>query len=279
MLQRIHYIANNALVLSILSDYLQTQGYECTEYSISERPHEVDLLLILEPFSIDSTLYTMSTAWKPWLMEFRPHTRLVVAAFAESRHSNCLNLLNLPDDLSGWLGKVRSVSDFPLIPTGNESENDKTKFVDTWTFDLIQSGYDLNAQMRKFMTGHEESKSFFAQISAMRLESQHLRYYQGEIKQGNTTYDIEKKFKVSCDRLGSLWNYFTHRWNYYSTVFNYVPYQPAINKIREKVEHLHSVMGSTPEVGQYPDIEPSLDLILQTMNKEMGPYILPERYW
>lgn len=91
MPSRIHYIANNDSILPIAAQYFESQGYDWAKYPIKETP-ETDYLLIIEPLRIGAELYAISTTWKPWLMEFRPHTRLIVAAYARSQHPNCLKL-------------------------------------------------------------------------------------------------------------------------------------------------------------------------------------------
>lgn len=273
MLQRIDYIANkDAKVISRLKKYLQNQGYDSVKYNIDKAP-PAEFLLIVEPFGIDSELYAISTTWKPWLMEFRPNTRLIVAAYAQSRHPNCIDLLDLPGDMKGWLAKTRPVSDFPLIETKKDTKDEKMKYVDPWMFDLVKTGNDLNLQMRKFIFGHEESKSLFAQITSMRKALLDLKYYSSKnAAPGNQDAAQAKAI------LENLWDYFYHRWSYYSKVFDFVPYQGAIVKIRKNVKKIYTIMDNATSTDQYPEVV-LLDEMIQTIKKEMMPYIFPEEYW
>ncbi len=272
MPKRIHYIASNPVVLSVLSQYIQSKDFEWLEYSIPERP-EAEYLMIVEPFQIGSELYALSSAWKPWLMEFRPNTRLIVTAFAQSRHSNCLNLLDLPDNLETWIQKVPPLSDFPMADTGKGNDTGGEIFIDPWGFGLVKPGYDLQALMRKFVTGHEESKSFFAQMVAMQQQFEGLQYYR-RVEMEMSVVDFEKT-KVLGEGLVKNWDYFIHRWNHYSKVFKYVPYQEAIQKINGHRIEMNGILKNE----QYLETKNPLKEILQIMNKEMKRYIFPEHYW
>lgn len=275
MLQRIHYIANNRVVLPILSQYVQrSNNFEWIEYSILQRP-EVEYLIILEPFRIESELFTLSSAWKPWLKEFRPKTRLIVAAFAQSRHSNCLNLLDLPANLELWLQNVPPVSDFSMANTGKVTDAGEAIFVDTWDFGLSNPGYHLKSQMRKFITGHEETKSFYAQMVDMQQQLNGLQYYYEVVKKDDVSEDEKAKERSFREGLLKNWGYFEHRWHYYSAVLDYVPYQEAINKIQQNIGEMKDVLKS----GQYSGAKNPLQEILQIMRKEMYPYIFPEELW
>jgi len=267
MSREIHYIANTDSIKNVLSGYFEKRGWKWLEYPILEMP-EVDFLLILEPFRIGTDLCTISTAWKPWLMEFQPRTRLIVAAFSRSRHSNCLNLLDLPDNIDSWLEKVRPVSDFPLIDSGDLDENQKPLYVDPFSFDLASSGKSLNKQMRKFVTGHEASKNFVSQVTGIRKQFKDLELY--EKKNG-----LQKVAEIK-NNLSNLWEYFHHRWNYYSTVFDYLPYQKAICKIRKNVAFLKITI---PQGRYSQEVEEALDVIINTTRNEMEPYIFPEKHW
>ncbi len=277
MLPRIHYIANNDAILPTLGQYFQTRGYEWIAYPIRETP-AADYLFIVEPFRIRSELYAISTTWKPWLMEFCPQTRLIVAAYAQSLHPNCVNLLDLPDDLTGWLENTLPVSAFPLIYAEAGDEGEKSKFIDPWAFDLVKLGNDLNLQMRKFVIGHEESKSLFAQIAALRKQLQDLKHYQQYLDKSNEKTDLEQKWRAAREQIEKLWDYFYHRWKYYSDVFEYLPYQQASSKIKYIVDKLANDMEAVAETDQYPEITP-LDALIQIIKKEMMPYIFPEDYW
>ena len=277
MPRRIHYIANNDLILPTVAQYFETQGYDWAKYPIKETP-ETDYLLIIEPLRIGAELYAISTTWKPWLMEFRPHTRLIVAAYARSQHPNCLNLLDLPSDLPAWLEKTLPVSAFPLVETKPENSGERSDFVDPWAFDLTKPGNDLNLQMRKFVIGHEESKSLFAQIAAMRKLIADMRYYQSQLENDKSDEEAQGRWQEAWEGLLKLWVYFYHRWGYYSKVFDYVPYQEAIAKIRSNVEQFKKDIEKVTASGQHIKITP-LDTMIKTMKKDMMPYIFPETYW
>ena len=120
MPQSIHYIANNESILPALGQYFRERSFDWVKYCINEAP-VAEYLFIVEPFSIGTELYAISSTWKPWLMEFQPNIRLIVAAYSRTQNPNCLDLLDLPNDLSAWLKKTRPMSDFPLVVANSET--------------------------------------------------------------------------------------------------------------------------------------------------------------
>jgi hypothetical protein len=184
-------------------------------------------------------------------------------------------LLDLPDNLAAWLQNVPPVSDFPMADTGKVNDDGDAIFVDTWGFGLSNLGYDLNSQIRKFITGHEETKSFYAQMVVMQQQLEGLQYYQGKVKKGDASEDEKDKEQSFREGLLKNWSYFEHRWHYYSAILDYVPYQEAINKIQQNIKEMKDILKK----GQYSGTKNPLQEILQIMKKEMRPYIFPEELW
>lgn len=287
MPRSVYFIANTEPVVTVLAGYFKARGWQWLQYPLADMP-AVEYLLVLEPFQIGMEMYSLSNAWKPWLMGAYPQTRLIVASFQHSRHSNCLNLLDLPDNINTWLEKTRPVSDFPLVDSGVEAADQK--YVDPWNFDLVRSGQNLNERMKKFVTGHEEAKSFFALMTTIRKDLKDLETYRER-------NNLEKAISANKS-LNELWEYFDHRWNYYSSIFDYLPYQNAIRTIANSVEFLRKnlpediyrpiLQTENDRITAYStllkklpveEIEKELDTILNTMRKDMEPYIFIEKEW
>lgn len=273
MRQSIYYIANNPDVQPVLGQYFQAQGYRWEEYPIKEQP-QVDYLVIVEPVRIGKELYTLSSAWKPWLMDRRPQTRLIVAAFAQSHHSNCLNLLNLPENLKEWLKGVRVITDFPMVKSVDEHGTEQ--YVDPWNFGLISPGYDLQARMKKFVTGH-----FYYEHSSLSGQIINIKKIFIDLSHTDLSKsDLPAVKKEMLEELENKINYFTHRWKHYSPLFEFVPYQKAIDKIREDIQELTEAIESIRQ-GKKINAWNKLPLrdTLETIKKEMNRYIFPEEYW
>lgn len=281
-MEKIHLISNNNYILPVLIEYLNQQGFESITIPIQNPPMSessyhpngsscdvilADMipqdgyLLLVEPFQIGLEWYNISTSWKPWLMEHRPFVNLLVAAFEESNHTNCLNLLNLPPNLKDWVKTVKIVSSFRLVESYIKGE---LKYIDPWEIGLAQPGINLNAKMRKFINGHESSKSLIAQVAKIRnkLIDQKVRKL--------TTIEYEK-----CSR---SWELISGRWDYYSKESSFVPYQMKMHQLREEVKEIKKELEEATVTFHSPDIK-KFDLLIDATNKDLAPYIFPELYW
>lgn len=277
----IHYIASNPRITQLLGEYMFNQGFEWTPYDLKTAP-EVELLLIVEPVEIENELFAISTAWKAWMMEFRPATTFLVAAFVQSEHPNCLDLSDLPASLSERLTYAKALRDYPLLNSGMKSEDGKIIYVDPWAFNLPKPGYELKERLKRFVDGHDATRSFLAQIATIRSEVLLLRSYQegkidAETLRDSAGIEVKSKERARKD-LEQIERYFENRLKHYEKIFDYLPYQDTIKTLMADIEN-GIVKPKLSKRKLDESVLQHLDNIILTTKRSILPYIYPEAYW
>ena len=265
----IHYIAHNDAVLKPLREqYFAAQGIDLHDYTQRDTDTDVNTLLLIEPIQINKDYYAISSAWKPWLMEHHPHLRLIVGGFGKSLHPNALNLLDLPLDFKAWLSEKQPVSAFRFVEVASEeteAEGPKKQLIDLWNLDLPLRGKALNQDLRKFFEGHEMDRDyFFKEIGKMKSLLHKVASNQSDTSQ-------------IWGELSHLRERFVFRWKYYDHLFDWVPYQDAVKKVREIMKNLAAAEPSGEQNAQ--KMLSLLDQLLQIAKDEMFRHIFAEAYW
>ena len=62
-----------------------------------------DIIIIFEPFKIDSRYSSLSPIWKRYLTIHSPETKLIVMGFCNFQSRNYIDLLNLPKDFNAYV--------------------------------------------------------------------------------------------------------------------------------------------------------------------------------
>jgi hypothetical protein len=281
MSKEIYHFSDNQHVVRILSTYCAQQEVGFREISLDRMPDRLDCLILIEPRTITHEPYSISTTWKPWLMSHFPHTKLVVAVTGSNTHPNCLDLLNLPENIDAWIDNVLTVSEFRLIDKRIDGGTD-IQFIDPWDFGLPKSGKDLNQQMRKFIRGHGMESSFFDQVTNLRTCLMNYRHY-------HETAPDKEKADAASEGIVQNWRLFRARWNHYDLLFDATPFKKAADLIRKNIGLVSAPMSALvngPEAalslsrkGYGAEEIKLFDEIIQTVKKDMLPYIFAEDYW
>jgi hypothetical protein len=232
----IYYIATKLEVVSRLKAYFQAQGFDFVEYPLQALP-EVNVLLIVEPISINTGLYAISNIWKDWLLTQAPYAKLLVACHHKTKHPNVLNLLDLPSSFESWFNKTSTVKDF--VAASNKSlKSDKSE--ESWSSKMPARGYDILQVLERFYKGHDFSKNVSKQIDAL--------------------INLIKEYEIkdvgaheSGQIIANSWMSLSKRFKYYGPLFQNTPYTKEFERVGNEVAELDRfVQKFTKSLGDYP---------------------------
>lgn len=273
----VFYIGNHDPMLEPLRQYFTAQDIVLEPFSTTAP--KVDYLLMIEPFKIGREFYSLSTTWKPWLIVNASDTRLMVAGYAESTHTSCLNLLDLPPDIKPWLEKVPPISSYRLITPAEEEEIQD--LFDPWTIGLIKPGKEHNQMMRRFYLGHTSTSgegSLISQIGMMKkLCGDMIMYEKKSMEEGQGAY-WDKKLESKATAL-KVWKDFKYRLDFYLPFLKVLP--DGLRKVLtlENIsKELEDVLNS-PTIPNLEHIKKQLKELLQDMKFKVRPFVFPEESW
>jgi len=271
---KIHYIATKEKAIQQLQDYLRQQSASLIAFE-PEYLKQVDYLLILEPVKVKEEYFALSRVWKRRLMFDYGHIKLLVAGYAESDHSNFLNLLSLPNDFVAWLSQTHAIAQFPLQYAGGKSYakggNKHDQFIDPWDRKLPRRGIDMIKQLRKFLDGHDKHNSVSNQLTRLKVSFINLEVCEGA--------EREKQLKD----IFREWDYLYSRWLYYGPLFEELPFFRAHKRMEQILtKELNDSINllkaqETPEV--IKDVKHQIDELKQLIKTEIEDYVDIENRW
>lgn len=209
-------------------------------------------------------------------MKNAPHIHLLVATFAKSRHSNFLNLADLPLALAEKLKKTRAVEEF--VPdysrtiTTNGIKQDL--FFDPWEISIPLSGQDMKEVMIRFVKGHDKTNSYFEKLICLRKFMIDLEYWQNK-------KDNQYKDKISdfYEKIEGEWELLENRWNQYKGLMPFLPFNTSADRIIEQMVELKKLIES--EQWENQKVVPNISLIeniREELEQHFLPYIYAEHY-
>ncbi|HMQ46722.1 MAG TPA: hypothetical protein PKA00_07915 [Saprospiraceae bacterium] len=271
----IYYIATKSKTIETITPYFREQSY-ALQALFDNSPTQIEqitYLMILEPLQIELQQYAVAKIWKRWLYEHAPKVKLIVSGYSQSLHSNFLNLLRLPDDISEWLGNINPVEAFGLEYAGaitTPSGEKKDTYADPWERFLPVRGIDMVKQMARFLDGHDKHYGFNSQLSRIRKELTEINLPPEQIKLDEKKKTIKKE-----------WELLDNRWQFYHPKFNHLPFQDT----RLKIDCLLKKGGSlenTLKTWAPDEIESVCEQIselITKVNTSLDPYVHPEYHW
>jgi hypothetical protein len=248
----IFYITTKKSIVQHLAEYCAVQQINLIAYTVQKCP-KVDYLLIIEPIEIGPTKYSLSKVWKSWLFVHAPQTKLITAIYAHSAHSNNLNLLKLPVNLSEFLEQTLPVGAFSPQYAGSKPIKGQKKDVynDPWERFLTLNGHDIKKEMEKFIEGHDKNNSFYEIILNIRTNLKNLEY---RLNPEHNLYDQQEINQLINDTTRS-WEYMQIRWNYYLKYFEWLPFHDTIQDISKIMYELGEKMNDLSNTENLPPSE------------------------
>lgn len=271
----IYYIATKLKAIETITPYFQEQGYALQ--ALPEYPpfeiEQVAYLMILEPLQIEVQQYAVSKIWKRWLYDHAPKVKLIVSGYSQSLHSNFLNLLRLPDDISEWLGNISPVEAFGLEYAGaiqTSSGEKKDTYADPWERFLPVRGIDMVKQLARFLDGHDKHYGFSSQLSRIRKELTEINLPLEQIQVEEKKKNIKKE-----------WELLDNRWQFYHPKFSHLPFKDTrleIDCLLKKGGSLDEAL-KTWEARKIESVCEQISKLITSVNISIDPYVHPEYYW
>lgn len=261
----IYYLATKTETIRVLANFFEKFHISLVPYEVSTN-RNCEYLFILEPIEIKKTSFAISEIWKAWLWENHPHAKLIIGSYTNCSNSCALNVLNLPDDLLGWLHKLPAVKEYPLQEKRKKNTTDAMDYQDLWCIGLPLTGRPLKERARQFIKGHDEKYSLYYQAVGLRkvfLDS-------------NAGYPEwnESQILIMAKEIKS-------RWRDYSEYFRWLPNLDLVDRMEEHILKIEMSLRNTKKIkadGQELDPSPLNDMIILTKDKIL-PYLFPEDYW
>ncbi len=264
----IYFLTTKENLIDTLKQLYGNQGYTFLSFDAARGlPDNLRTLLLIEPLNLDREYYSVNQLWKNYLYKHRPEARLIVAAYAQSRHANLFSLLDFPKDLKQFLAHAKPVSDYPFVHVGTEEKfgEKRDKYMDSWGILLPHSGRPAIREMQRFLDGHDRNKSFSAQLFRMR-----------SLLRDWATYSAEERHS-SQDKLREEFVSLLQRWYFYFKLFDYLPFAGTLLNISND---LFSIKEQIDKQGE-PDAtaQEKLAQIYQLTQDVINPIVFPLDYW
>ena len=282
MQKTIYYIGNKAAAIRHLEQYFKAQNFGFVEYDYAQ--HKVpDILLIIEPIFIEkrNRYYGISKVWKRYLHIKSPDTKLLVVNYCESKHSNCLNLLRLPNSFNEYLDKVKIVREFEIYQNEKKAARKKrlneTPYFDDWNGEnneLPIRRIDILKPLLKFFDGHA-NRGLKIQLNALRQTMQGAYY---DLEEKDVPYEqIKEKWIEPFVIEGREWSELYDRWLRYSPLFKWTPYyQLLMRSVDGRMEELNgyfSEIEADEKMFENFDFRASLKAMNSIFEDDIEPYL------
>ena len=281
----IHYLSSKdkESIIERLQFYYNKEGIVFRPYFSEDSLKDVQYLLLIEPFEENSEYYAVSKLWKSWLIKNAPHIHLLVATFASCRHSNFLNLADLPISFKEKLKTTIAVKEF--IPeyshTVNKNSIKEPIFTDPWNIYLPLSGQDINKIMERFIRGHDRTNSYFEQLIRIRKRMYDLEYWQEKLaNQDKKDIKLIDKIEQHYTDIQKEWDYLLNRWHQYKDLMSFLPFNAPAILIDSQMKELEALIDSDDwdDKKAKPSIQP-IEIIRKELKHNFLPYIYAEQYW
>lgn len=172
------------------------------------------VILLRSPVQVGSMLVSPEQVWKKYLTEQIPYCKFIVTGFTEARHSNYLDLLDLPTDFVGFVHQA--------LPAGQDWE-------------LITTGAaDMTDRLKSFFSGHgkESVMDILAKIQRplkMTLDAVNVQHR-----------NFQEVAGLLLTELPEDWQSLESRWQRYFFLFSCLPFFDLFKKSNILIQNLSS---------------------------------------
>lgn len=171
-------------------------------------------MLLFSPFQVEDTLISPEASWKKYLAKKAPQSKLIVAGFVEATHSNYLDLLQLPPDLSTFIeGALSARAEWKPIHTGSEN---------------------VDKRLKHFLEGHG-TESTLEVVYQLRRKIQLVREAM-DFRQESFKQAFQKL--IIPEEIYEHWQTLTHRWQRYYLLFSCLPFFELFEEVHILIEDL-----------------------------------------
>ncbi|MFM9950021.1 MAG: hypothetical protein ACKV1O_18950 [Saprospiraceae bacterium] len=241
----LYYLTSDQRYLEALAPYFGAQGYDLLPYTEGIEKTKNLVLLIFSPLKCGNVRISPENIWKKYLKAENPQARLINIGFEEAVHSNYIDILNLPEQLSEFIKKAMLAHE-------------------TWQ-PVFTGGLEMFDKLNRFFKGHGR-ESLTSELINVKTTTEALN---NAVSIRKWTYEAAALAAFNDDYVWKNWNAFFDRWIYYYPVLNYLPFSNEIhhiNEVIEEIEPFFSKQGQDVNLFFVLDCAGKVNVILRMLN-------------
>lgn len=238
----VHVYTSNQKLLKYLN---VSDGRDIAWKQWQEGSAGINNLLLICPIIVENTFVSCEKSWKSYLEQEHPNTTFVTAGFTEAEHSNYIDLLDPPENLSRFFQKA--------APAGA-----------TWT-PVDTGGLEMKKILKSFLDGHGDvsiRQEFTSILITLKIAEDSFRQDPG-MDFGRVRTELLEPAEVMA-----RWQSLKNRWSNYFPYFECLPYYSVFQEIDQLLAGLSPFFenGGRLELIEKLDCSGKLDRIRQLLN-------------
>ena len=208
--KQIHYVGNydkiNPGFWNRLATFFNERGYETEHYSY-DGIAVPDVLLLLNPYSINDYFYDIHLLWVSYFKrnDLLKNTKILISGFGKecpAYEDNYISFIDYEKKFDTILPKLKTVKELPQFQK-----------------DHITRANILKALV-DFFKGHHD-RSLFQRFNYLEMALKNIYY--------TTTGEVNRTFEYSIDKMKPIaieeWKNFENRWNFYRNFLKSTPFK------------------------------------------------------
>lgn len=220
----IPYIATNRQIGKTLESYFLKHHLELKKVILSNyNPSDftgIPFLLIVSPFKCNKIYVSAEAIWKKFLYLNSPDTILLIAGFKSAKHSNYIDLLQLPTDPHKFLAEARSVAEKWNPP--------------------FSGGLNIEEKLQRFYQGHGDESVTDVLYTIIRIFS----IADVEMKQYGTSFEELREDLFIKNAVTQKWQELKNRWVNYLPFFRCLPFWTVFSEVDQMFDHIDLFFNS-----------------------------------
>ncbi|MEN0003046.1 MAG: hypothetical protein AAF798_02840 [Bacteroidota bacterium] len=205
-------ISSDKTIFNHLKRRLTAAEFEPYHLSTPTEKTIFDYHILSTPLFIGQTYVATTALWKKYFKATQPTTKLITSGFQAQQHSNHIDLLNWPDDVSLFLANARTVSE-------------------EWE-PIAEGGLDIQRKLYRFFEGHgDESLTDVLHRILMTLTMAH-----DEMDKYQVAYTEVYEELLQHSNIASKWQLLLNRWVNYLPHFAALPFFTTFKSIDQALQ-------------------------------------------
>ncbi len=212
----IFFLATNQSVPAYFAQHVGAKGLRMVPFDYEDGLSNCKVFVLFSPLYVNGHYVSSDSVWKKYCGQYSPEMKFLTAGFANpSISDNCLEISDLPNDLSQFITNAKTAADANWKPT------------DT-------GGLDMMDVLRRFFNGHG-NESIMQQFSKL------LRIPANIQSALNLNFPLQRIYDLylSDGDLAGRWQVFLNRWNRYYPFFSCLPFYPKFQEIEKLVQKIN----------------------------------------
>lgn len=217
-MNRIAYIATNRRIGKTLESYFLQHKLEPKSVGFSDTDpidlKGINILLIVNPFRCNNIYISAEAIWKKHLHLNKPDTTLLTAGFKSVKHSNYIDLLQLPDDPHAFIAQAKVAAEKWDPP--------------------FSGGLNIEDKLKRFYQGHGDDSVTDVLHTIIRIFS----IANVEMKQYGTSFDELRADLFFLNGVREKWVVLKNRWVNYLPFFRCLPFWNTFSEVDKMFDYI-----------------------------------------